>query len=46
MSAETKQIIQRFYDEVINGRKLDVLDELAITDLVEHEEIPGVAPPR
>jgi len=46
MSAETKQIMKRFYDEAINGRKLDVIDELAAADLVEHEEFPGLAPGR
>jgi steroid delta-isomerase-like uncharacterized protein len=43
MSADTKQLIQRFYDEAINGRKLDIIDELVTTDFVEHEEIPGGA---
>jgi steroid delta-isomerase-like uncharacterized protein len=42
MSQETKQIIQRFYDEVINGKKLDVIDELVGPEFVEHEEMPGL----
>jgi steroid delta-isomerase-like uncharacterized protein len=39
-------MIQRFYDEVINGRKLDVIDELVAPDFVEHEEMPGLGPGR
>jgi steroid delta-isomerase-like uncharacterized protein len=46
MSQETKQVIQRFYDEAINGRKLDVIDELTAADFVEHEEMPGLGPGR
>ena len=46
MSAETKQIIKRFYDEAINGKKLEVIDEVMSPDFVEHEEIPGLTPDR
>jgi steroid delta-isomerase-like uncharacterized protein len=43
MSAETKQLIQRFYDEAINGKKLELIDEMVAADLVEHEELPIAA---
>jgi len=40
--AEGVQLIQRFYDEVMSGGNLDLVDELATDDMVEHEEgIPG-----
>ncbi|HEY8648865.1 MAG TPA: ester cyclase, partial [Candidatus Limnocylindria bacterium] len=31
----------RFYDEVLNKRKIDLLDELAAEDYVEHDPFPG-----
>ena len=35
MSAEeNKAIIQRYFDEVVNGQNLDVLDELVAEDVV------------
>ena len=33
---DNKQAVRRFYQEVINGRNLDVLDELLTTDGVDH----------
>jgi predicted ester cyclase len=33
---DNKQAVRRFYQEVINGRNLDVLDELLIPDGVDH----------
>jgi steroid delta-isomerase-like uncharacterized protein len=41
---ENKALNQRFYDEVVNGRNYDVIDELVTADFVEREEIPGTAP--
>jgi steroid delta-isomerase-like uncharacterized protein len=41
MSEDNKAVAQRFYDEVINGRNLDVVDELLTDDFVEHEALPG-----
>ena len=41
-----KALLQRFYDEVINGRNLDLIDELLSDDFVEHEEFPGIPPTR
>jgi steroid delta-isomerase-like uncharacterized protein len=43
MTQDTKAIMRRFYDEVINGRNLDLIDELTTPDFIEHEEFPGLA---
>ena len=40
-SQDNKAIVARFYDEVLNQRKVGVLDELAIEDYVEHDPFPG-----
>ncbi|HSR16432.1 MAG TPA: ester cyclase [Gemmatimonadales bacterium] len=43
MTAEAnKALARRIYDEVINGRNLDLLDEIVSPDFVEHESIPGL----
>jgi steroid delta-isomerase-like uncharacterized protein len=41
-----KELLKRFFDEVINGRNLDLIDELLSDDFVEHEEFPGIPPTR
>jgi predicted ester cyclase len=42
MSTETnKHLARRVFDEVLNGRNLDLLDELAVPDYVEHNPLPG-----
>ena len=40
-AADNKAITQRFFDEVINGRNFDVIDEMVADDFVEHESFPG-----
>jgi steroid delta-isomerase-like uncharacterized protein len=45
-SDANKELLQRFYDDVINGRNLDLIDELLSDDFVEHEEFPGIPPTR
>ncbi|MDX6698233.1 MAG: hypothetical protein QOE65_1630 [Solirubrobacteraceae bacterium] len=42
MSEDNKALGRRFFDEVINGRNLDAIDELLADDFVEHEEMPGM----
>jgi steroid delta-isomerase-like uncharacterized protein len=42
MSAANEALARRFYDEIINGRNLDLIDELVADDFVEHEEFPGL----
>jgi steroid delta-isomerase-like uncharacterized protein len=40
--AESVELIQRFYDELLGAGNLDALDELVTDDVVEHEQgLPG-----
>ncbi|MDQ2934197.1 MAG: ester cyclase [Chloroflexota bacterium] len=42
MSTETnKALARRIFEDVLNGRNLDLLDELAASDYVEHNPLPG-----
>jgi predicted ester cyclase len=42
MSTEAnKNLVKRYYEEVLNRRKLEVLDELAVADYDEHSPFPG-----
>jgi steroid delta-isomerase-like uncharacterized protein len=42
MSTETnKALVRRFYDEVLNSRRVEMIDELAMTEYVEHNPLPG-----
>jgi len=42
MSLEhNKTAVRRYYDEVLNGGDLTVLDELAVVDYVENDPFPG-----
>ena len=42
MSTEAnKALARRVFDEVLNGRNLDLLDEIAASDYVEHSPLPG-----
>ena len=40
--SDLKALARRLYDEVINGRNLDLLDEVMADDFVEHEALPGM----
>lgn len=40
--ADPRAFVARFYDEVLNGKHLDVLDDLAAPDFVEHGTPPIV----
>ena len=48
MSAEAnKAVVRRFFDELCNGRKLELADELLTPDRVYHDpQIPDVVGPR
>lgn len=40
-------LIERFYKEIIEGGNLDLIDDLAMEDLVDHEQaLPGQPPGR
>ncbi|WDV53190.1 ester cyclase [Streptomyces coeruleorubidus] len=42
MSAETnKALVRRLFEEVLNGRRMEIIDELAATDYQEHDPFPG-----
>lgn len=46
MSTEqNKQLVRRLVEEVINQRKMDVIEELFAPDFVEHEVVPPGVPP-
>ena len=38
---DNKAVVRRYYDEVLNLRTIDLLDELAVEDYVEHDPFPG-----
>ena len=40
--ADNAQTVRRFYEEVINGGRLEMIDELLADDFVEHQEFPGI----
>jgi predicted SnoaL-like aldol condensation-catalyzing enzyme len=42
MTTETsRKLAGRFYDEVLNGRRLEVIDEIATLDYLENDPLPG-----
>lgn len=42
MATETnKQVVRRFYDEVLNSGDLDVLEQIAVANYEEHDMLPG-----
>src|ERR687896_2370619 len=38
---DNKTVVCRYYDEVLNQGKIELLDELAVEDYVEHDPFPG-----
>jgi len=40
-SDNNKAVVRRYYEEVLNQRHIDVLDEIAVEDYVEHDPFPG-----
>ena len=45
MSADNKAIVTRFFEEVCNGRKLDVADEIFAANHIYHDPAsPGIGP--
>ncbi|HEY5639037.1 MAG TPA: ester cyclase [Dehalococcoidia bacterium] len=41
--ADLKALTNHFYDEVVNGRNLEAIDDLVTPNFVEHEALPGMA---
>jgi steroid delta-isomerase-like uncharacterized protein len=38
---ESKAVARRYYHDVLNNRRLDALDQLAVADYAEHDPFPG-----
>ncbi len=38
---DNKELARRIYEEVLNRRDVDRLDDLAVEDYVEHDPLPG-----
>jgi steroid delta-isomerase-like uncharacterized protein len=38
---ENKRTVKRYYEEALNGRNVDLIDELAVEDYVENDPFPG-----
>ena len=41
-SDRNKELLQQFYDEVVNGGNVDLIDEMLSDEFEEHEEFPGI----
>jgi steroid delta-isomerase-like uncharacterized protein len=42
MSTESNAaVVRRYYDEVLNARRIELIDELAVADYQEHDPLPG-----
>jgi predicted ester cyclase len=44
MSEQNKTLTRRFYEEVINKKNLNAIDELCSPGVVDHNPLPGQAP--
>lgn len=38
---ENKALVRRYYDEVFNERRVDLVDQIAVENYVEHDPFPG-----
>ena len=38
---QNKTVVSRYYADVLNGGEVDLLDEIAVEDYVEHDPLPG-----
>jgi predicted SnoaL-like aldol condensation-catalyzing enzyme len=42
MSTEAnKSLVRRFYEEVLNARRIEMIDKLALANYTEHDPLPG-----
>ena len=39
---QNRAIVRRYYDEVLNGRNVALLDEIAVEDYIENDPFPGM----
>jgi steroid delta-isomerase-like uncharacterized protein len=38
---DNKTVVRRYYEQVFNQRRTDLIDQLAVEDYVEHDPFPG-----
>ncbi len=38
---DNKAVVRRYYNEVLNQRNVDLLNDLAVEDYIEHDPFPG-----
>ena len=43
MAHDLEALMRRFYEEVVNRGRVELVDELAADDFVEHEVFPGLS---
>jgi predicted SnoaL-like aldol condensation-catalyzing enzyme len=43
---QNKAVVRRFYEEVFNSGRLEVMDELVSPELVAHDALPSGVPER
>ncbi len=41
---ENKVLVRRFMEEVLNGHNLDALGQFMAEDVLDHDQMPGLAP--
>ena len=42
MSTEqNKAVVRRLYDDVLNGRRIELIDHLVVGDYIDHDPLPG-----
>jgi steroid delta-isomerase-like uncharacterized protein len=41
MAQSNKDVVRRYYDEVLNGADVALLDDLALAEYIEHDPLPG-----
>lgn len=43
MAENNKDVVRRYYDAVLNRGDVDLLDDLAVAEYIEHDPLPGQA---
>jgi len=38
---QNKAVVRRLYDDVFNGRRIELIDHLAVGDYLDHDPLPG-----
>jgi steroid delta-isomerase-like uncharacterized protein len=45
-SDENKELVRRFYEEVVNAGRLELVDRFVAREFVDHDGFPGITPDR